>query len=117
MGFLIVGVLLLAMKLTDFGPAAQWSWLWILLPFGLAVAWWTFADVSGLTKRREMRKMDERKAERRQRSLEQLGLGTRRDPRALNRGSAVSPPAMPPPRPEPAAPRAPDESERRDPRL
>ena len=95
MGFLIVGVLLLVMKVAEFGPVAELSWMWVLLPFGLAVAWWSFADGTGLTQRRAMRKMDARKEERRQRSLEQLGLGIH-----AGKGSAVKraapPPASPP---------------------
>jgi small Trp-rich protein len=89
MAFLIIGVLLLALKLAEFGPVADWGWTWVLLPFGLAVVWWAIADKTGLTRRRAMRKMDERKAERRQRSLEQLGLGTRVAP---PRGSKPAPP-------------------------
>ena len=103
MGFLIVGVLLLAMKIAEIGPVAAWSWLWVLAPFALAVAWWAFADSTGLTQRRAMRKMDLRKEERRQRSMEQLGLGTKR--------SAKSPPA----RSTAAEPRV--DADRRDPRL
>jgi small Trp-rich protein len=90
MAFLIVGVLLLALKLAELGPVAELGWTWVLLPFGLAVVWWAIADKTGLTRRRAMRKMDERKAERRQRSLEQLGLGTRTAPRG---GKSAPPPA------------------------
>jgi len=81
MWFVVVGCLLLAMKMTEFGFAADWSWLWILLPFGLAVAWWAFADATGLTKARAMDKMEERKHERRRRHMEALGLNWRRDRR------------------------------------
>ena len=38
---------------------------WLLLPFGGAVVWWTFADNSGLTQRRAVEKMERRKVERR----------------------------------------------------
>jgi len=79
MWFVVVGCLLLAMKLTEVGFAADWSWLWILLPFGLAMAWWSFADATGSTKRREMDKLDERKEERRRRHMDALGLNWRRD--------------------------------------
>jgi small Trp-rich protein len=81
MWFVVIGCVLLTMKLTDFGFAAAWSWLWILSPFGLAVAWWSFADSIGLTKRREMDKLDERKQERRRRQMDALGLNWRRDRR------------------------------------
>jgi small Trp-rich protein len=81
MWFVVIGCLLLAMKLAEYGFAAAWSWGWILLPFGLAVAWWTFADSVGLTKQREMDKLEERKHERRRRHMEALGLNWRRDRR------------------------------------
>ncbi len=42
MAFLILGILLLALKLAEFGPVATWSWWVVLLPFGLATAWWGF---------------------------------------------------------------------------
>ncbi|MEO7852933.1 MAG: TIGR04438 family Trp-rich protein [Rubrivivax sp.] len=82
MAFLLLGIILLGLKLAEFGPVALWSWWWVLTPFALAVAWWTFADSSGLTKRREMDKMENNKAERRQRNMEALGLGSRRDRKA-----------------------------------
>lgn len=77
MFFVLVGVLLLVLKLTHIDPVANWSWLWVLLPFGLALAWWQVSDAMGLTRRREMDKMDARKDERRRKSLEALGLNTR----------------------------------------
>ena len=54
----------------------------VLAPFGLATAWWTFADSIGLTQRRAMDKMEKTKAERRNRNLEALGMGPRRDRKA-----------------------------------
>lgn len=82
MAFLILGILLLAMKMAAFGPVADWAWWVVLLPFGLAVAWWGFSDSIGLTQRRAMDKMEQTKAERRNRNLEALGLGTGRDRKA-----------------------------------
>jgi small Trp-rich protein len=109
--FLIVGVLLLAMKLAEFGPVAALGWAWVLLPFGLTAVWWTIADKTGLTRRRAERRMDERKAERRQRSLERLGLGTRPSsrigkPAAPSAGRPDNKPAARPPEPERRDPRA-----------
>jgi small Trp-rich protein len=75
--FLGLGVLLMALKLAEIGPVADWSWWWILLPFGLAVAWWSFADSTGLTRRREMDKMEQRKQDRRDRDMSALGLTPR----------------------------------------
>ena len=82
MAFLILGVLLLGMKMAEFGPVASWSWWGVLAPFGLAIAWWGFADSIGLTQRRAMDKMEQAKRERRNRNLEALGLGPRRDRKA-----------------------------------
>ena len=78
MVMIVIGLLLLVAKLADFGPTAGWPWWAVAAPFGAAVLWWQFADSTGLTQRREMQKMDERKAKRRDRALEALGLGTRR---------------------------------------
>jgi small Trp-rich protein len=74
MWFIVVGVLLIAMKLADFGFVASWSWWTVLSPFALALAWWTYADASGYTKRREMDKLDDKKRERRRKSLDALGI-------------------------------------------
>jgi small Trp-rich protein len=82
MAFLVVGILLLAMKLAELGPVAAWSWWVVLLPFGLATAWWGFADSIGLTQRRAMDKMEQTKAERRNRNLVALGLGPSRERKA-----------------------------------
>ena len=86
MAFLFVGILLLSLKLAEFGPVAHWPWWGVLLPFGMAIAWWAFADSTGLTQRRAMDKMEAKKADRRQRNLESLGLGPRRDRKARHAG-------------------------------
>ena len=78
----IVGVLLLLAKLAEFGPFADWSWWVVLAPFGVAAVWWQFADSSGLTKRREIDKIERRKQERREKALEALGIDHRRDRQA-----------------------------------
>lgn len=64
MAFLVLGVILLALKLADVGPVAALGWTWVLAPFGLAAVWWWWADWSGYTKRRAMAKEEARKAER-----------------------------------------------------
>ena len=46
----------------------------VLSPFGVALLWWAYADASGLTKKREMNKLEDRKTERRRKSLEALGI-------------------------------------------
>jgi small Trp-rich protein len=73
-----LGIVLLLLKFFDVGPVAGWSWLLVLAPFPLAVAWWAWADWSGYTKRKAMEKMDLRRTDRIDRQRDALGLGTRR---------------------------------------
>lgn len=77
--FVAVGVLLLALHFLGIGPPARWTFevsgdLWkFVLPFLLALAWWAWADMSGLTRRREMNREAERKADRRRRNMVSAG--------------------------------------------
>jgi small Trp-rich protein len=75
MFFVLVGVILLVLKLSDWAPVANWHWGIILSPNGLALAWWAWADASGFTRRRVMEKERKRIALRRERNLEALGMG------------------------------------------
>lgn len=78
MVFIVLGVLLVALKLADVGFAVEWSWWAVLSPFGLAAVWWAYADSSGLTKKREMDKIEDRKAARRRKNMEALGFDAQR---------------------------------------
>jgi small Trp-rich protein len=78
MWFVVLGVLLLLMKMTDFGPVGAWSWWWVLAPFGAAAVWWAWADATGFTKRRQMEKMDAKRAERRKSQMAALGIEPRK---------------------------------------
>ena len=78
MPMVIIGVLLLVAKMAEFGPTAAWPWWVVLAPFVAAVLWWAFSDSTGLTQRRAMKKMDDRKEQRRVRALEALGLDSKR---------------------------------------
>lgn len=64
MYFLGLGLLLVVLKLLEFGAVAEWNWWIVLTPFALAAAWWQWADWSGYTKRKEMEKMDDIKRKR-----------------------------------------------------
>jgi small Trp-rich protein len=81
MFFIIVGVILIALKLADVAPVVGWDWWWVLSPFALAAAWWAYADSSGLTKRREMNKLEDRKKERRQKAMDAMGIDRDRQKR------------------------------------
>jgi len=80
MALVLIGVGLLLLRWLDIGPTAQLSWFWTLLPFGLALLWWAWSDASGLTRRKEEQRMDERKAERRRKAIDALGLPDPRKP-------------------------------------
>ena len=73
-----LGLVLLLMKYMEMGPVAAWSWLWVLSPFGLAIAWWSWADASGYTKRRAMERENKRKQDRIDANRENMGTTIRR---------------------------------------
>ncbi|RZL35837.1 MAG: TIGR04438 family Trp-rich protein, partial [Rubrivivax sp.] len=50
-----------------------WAWLIVLSPFAVAVAWWAWADSSGLTQKKAMDALDAKKAARREQLMEGLG--------------------------------------------
>lgn len=83
MWFVIIGVVVIVLHFAGIGPMAAWTWnltgdLWLFCaPFVVALIWWAWADASGLNKRREMERMDEKRRERRQKNLEALGIDLR----------------------------------------
>lgn len=81
MVFIVIGVLLIVLKLADIAPVATMAWWWVLSPFALAAAWWAYADGSGLTKRREMDKLEDKKKERRRKQMDALGIDRNRQKR------------------------------------
>ena len=76
-----LGALLVILKLMEIDPVTLWSWWWILAPFAGALAWWIYADTTGLTQRRAIKRMEERKASRRERDINALGLNIHSDRR------------------------------------
>lgn len=68
-----LGLIFLAMKYLEIDPVSQWSWVIVLAPFGLAMAWWAWADASGYTKKKAMQRMEERKQARIDRSKDAIG--------------------------------------------
>jgi small Trp-rich protein len=71
-----IGIVLLALKYLEIGPVAAWSWWVVLSPFALAVAWWTWADMSGYTKRKVVERENARRQARIDKSKEKLGIRT-----------------------------------------
>jgi small Trp-rich protein len=78
MWFVGLGVLLILLNLAGIGPFGAWQWpgdaLYMCWPFGLALVWWLYSDSTGLTQRREMDKMEQKKETRRRKAMETLGL-------------------------------------------
>jgi len=75
MYLLFAGIILMLLKYLEIGAVANWDWWVVLIPFGLAVAWWTWADASGYTKKKAMDKMDKRKQDRIDKNRANVGLG------------------------------------------
>ncbi|MDB5869525.1 MAG: hypothetical protein JWP96_1857 [Polaromonas sp.] len=74
MYFLGIGILALVLKYLAIGFVADLSWWLVLSPFALAAAWWSLADASGYTKRKEIEKMDQRKQTRLDKQQDALGM-------------------------------------------
>lgn len=36
----VVAIIILLLKLAEIGPVANWSWFWVLIPFGVLALWW-----------------------------------------------------------------------------
>lgn len=72
-----LGLVLLALKYLEIGAVAAWSWWMVLSPFALAVVWWTWADMTGYTKRKAMERESIRRQARIDKNRDALGLGTK----------------------------------------
>ena len=85
MWFLMLGVLGALLKYLEIDPVAQWAWWTVLVPFGLALAWWSWADWSGYTKRKVIERENARKQARIDRQRSNLGLLSSKSNRAKRR--------------------------------
>lgn len=75
MVFVIIGIILLALKLLQVGQVAALSWWWVLTPFALAFIWWEVIDpMFSLSQKRAMRESHERRQDRVDKYREKLGL-------------------------------------------
>ena len=73
-----LGIILLLMKYMDIDPVMGWSWWIVLAPFALAVAWWSWADASGYTRRKAMEREDKRRLDRINKQRDAMGLKKKR---------------------------------------
>jgi small Trp-rich protein len=74
MFFLLLGIVGLLLKYFEVDPVAAWNWWVVLSPFGLAVLWWWWADVSGYTERKVMEKLEIRKQARIDKHHDAMGM-------------------------------------------
>lgn len=90
MGFVVLGLLASTLKILGWTSVAGWSWWIVLSPFAAAAAWWTFADLSGLTRREAQRRHEDRVKRRRAQHLDAMGMtagGNGADPAPRQRRS------------------------------
>ena len=60
----VVAIIILLLKLAEIGPVANWSWFWVLLPFGVLALWWNvIAPLIGWDKKMAQKKMLEEQKE------------------------------------------------------
>jgi small Trp-rich protein len=76
-----LGLVLLVMKYLEISPVAAWDWWVVLLPFGLTVLWWNWADSSGYTKRIAMERENARRKARIDKNNEAMGITVRKKKR------------------------------------
>ena len=68
-----LGLVLLVMKYLEIGQVASWDWWVVLLPFGLTILWWAWADASGYTKKKAMARENAKRQERIDKNRESIG--------------------------------------------
>jgi len=74
-----LGLVLLILKFMEIGPTAAWDWWIVLSPFGLAMAWWAWADSTGYTKRKAMEAENAKRQARIERNRDAMGtLGSKK---------------------------------------
>ena len=77
MYLVVLGVIGVLMKWLAYGPVSDWPWWVVLSPFGLAMAWWFYADMSGHTAKAVMKREEKRRLDRIQRN--RINTGTHND--------------------------------------
>lgn len=88
MYLVLVGALFVVLKFAEVAPVADWAWYWVLAPFGGAALWWAYSDMTGLTRKRAMDKIEDRKETRRRKAFEALGLDHRKAGRDKKKAEA-----------------------------
>ena len=78
MYFLLIGIVMLIMWYGEIGPVSSWSWYVVFAPFGLAVVWWWWADMTGYSKRKAVQRENEKKQARIDKSRAAMGIAKRK---------------------------------------
>ena len=66
--------LLAQIEIVDVAGISAMSWWWVLGLFALTAAWFGYADYSGLSSRKAMQEMEQRKKQRLDKQRQALGL-------------------------------------------
>lgn len=77
MYLLLAALLLTALKWTETGPVAGWSWWVVAGVYGATIVWWWWADATGYTRRRAEDRMEARRHKRLARQKDALSLRKR----------------------------------------
>ena len=72
--FVGLGLILIGLKVFEYGFVAAWSWPLVLSPFGVALAWWWYADKAGLTAAKTMAREEQRRLDRIERNRANMGI-------------------------------------------
>lgn len=78
MFFIVIAVILIALKLMEVMPFVNLGWAWIVALFVMASIWWFWADSTGFTKRKQQERMDDKVKKRVERQKESLGLSVKK---------------------------------------
>lgn len=71
----IVAALILLMKVAEIGPVATWSWLWVLLPWGVLMLWWeVITPLIGWDKKVAAKRIQEEERRKREHSKKMRGF-------------------------------------------
>ena len=66
------------LDVVDVAGISAMSWWWVLGGYALCAVWFAYADRSGLTSRKAMERMEQRKQDRIQKQREMLGTRRKR---------------------------------------
>ena len=73
MYLLILGLIFLALKISNLMPVSGWPWWVVLTPLGLTVVWWTVADLTGYTNKQVAKRLEAKRQARIIETREDLG--------------------------------------------